>query len=352
MSWAGRRSKAIGKMAVRFWTEPVRAEPLAAFRILAGTCLFLNVALTFLPRVGDFAGVNGLCPLAAAEPWFDRLGRVCLLRGPQHVPGLELAFSDEFKSRWRNWGDRPDNVRTMTIVWLGSILAMTIGFTTRFSTLVAWALTISFHNRFVWVLNGGDVMSRLALFYLLISPAGKVWSIDALIRFRFRSRSDVISHGPALIPAWSVRLAQLQLATMYFCTGCYKLWAGGGQDWLDGTAAYWLLNDAALARWSYDSFPIPTWICALLSWGAVAFEVGFPLFILSRRTRPALLIGGVAMHLGIMLTIEVGWFSLACLSWYPLFLSGERLAAFVHADALHIARARSLEPNSPIKPIK
>ena len=85
---------------VAFWTKPVRAEPLAAFRILLGSTLFLSVLFSFLPRLGDYSGPNGLCSLEAAEPWLDRTHRVCLLRGPQHVPFLEDLVSAEAKSAW------------------------------------------------------------------------------------------------------------------------------------------------------------------------------------------------------------------------------------------------------------
>jgi hypothetical protein len=343
MSWAGRQVRGCCRTLVQFWSKPVRAEPLAGFRIAIGMCLFGSISLSFLPRVSDFVGEDGLCPLVAAEPWFDRretaekrgdkdvlsANRICLLRGPQHVPYLEDQFSAEAKARWRAWGDNPDNVRLMTRVWLLAIVAMTVGLGTRFSTFVVWVMAISFCNRFSWIKNGGDDLARVALFYLLIAPAGKVWSVDAAIANWYRKRRGTQATGPVFIPAWSVRLAQIQICFVYFCTGAYKVWSDGwGRDWIDGTAVYWLLNDVALTRFSYTAIPIPLWICQVFSWGTIAFEIGFPFLVLCRWTRPLILIGGVLFHLGILVFTEVGWFSMVSVAWYPLFLKGTTLQRF------------------------
>ncbi len=42
--------------AWRWWTEPVRAERLAALRIGLALCLLLDIVLTYLPGVGTFFG--------------------------------------------------------------------------------------------------------------------------------------------------------------------------------------------------------------------------------------------------------------------------------------------------------
>ena len=60
-------------------------------------------------------------------------------------------------------------------------------------------------------------------------------------------------------------------------------------DWLRGEAVYWVLNDAAVARWPYCRFPVPLRLCRLASWGSLFFEIGFPFFVLFRRLRRWLL---------------------------------------------------------------
>lgn len=200
---------------------------------------------------------------------------------------------------------------------------MTLGFATRPSTIIAWALFVSFNQRLVWVLNGGDSMMRCALFYLMFAPAGALWSLDAVLKRRRDS-------SPILIAPWSVRLMQIQLAVIYLFTGISKLNGGlVGNDWITGEAVYWVLNDLSLTRWPYHWLPVPMFVCRLLSWGTLAFELGFAFVMaiprrwaFSRRLRSCWLLAGVALHLGILIHTEVGWFSPATLCWYVLFLSG------------------------------
>ncbi len=100
-------------------------------------------------------------------------------------------------------------------------------------------------------------------------------------------------------------------------------------DWINGQAVYWVLNDLTLTRWPYDCLPMPKWLIMALSWGTLVFEIGFPIFIIFRWTRPIVLLGGLLFHLGILLHVEVGWFSAVTMSWYPLFLSGPFLERLV-----------------------
>src|SRR5581483_10202681 len=43
-----------------WWTEPVRAERLAALRIGLGAVLLLDILVTYLPRTADFFGSDSL----------------------------------------------------------------------------------------------------------------------------------------------------------------------------------------------------------------------------------------------------------------------------------------------------
>lgn len=306
-----------------FWTRPIAASPLALSRILFGIVGILMISMTLLPRVERDFGPDGLSPLEALEPWYDRTHRVDLLRGPQHVPLLEDLFGAESKRAWRDWGDEPRNARVVMLGWVFAIAGMTVGLGTRFCCLVVWALSVSFCNRLAWITNGGDSLYRTATFYLLIAPCGATWSVDARLRARRRLRRGLppptqSAGESATIAPWPVRLMQIQLVCMYLFTGLYKCEG----DWKTGEAAYWILNDVVIARWSYAQLPVPMFFCRLASWGTLIFEVGFAAFVLFPRTRRLVLLVGVAFHAGIWATIEVGWFGQVCLCWYPIFVGG------------------------------
>jgi len=328
---------------VRFWARPIRAEPLALFRILMGANLLACMLLTYVPDLNHFLGKDGLCPPGPLEDFFNR-GRFCLLLGPTSIPLLdgwppnakekswEGPFSAEQKKSWAAWGDDLRNVYLVLGVYLAALVFMTLGLFTRPAIILAWVLGTTLFHRLSDTTNGGESMARMALFYLMFAPAGAVWSLDSLWRRR-RGRQPGDSQ-PVLIPAWSVRLPQIQLCLVYLFTGLVKLgedfftdnWYNC--DWLNGEAVYGALNDVAITRYPYWWTPIPLWGCRLLSWGTMVFELGFSFFVLFREFRPYLLLVGVALHLGILVHMELAWFSPFALCWYVLFIPGESLQRF------------------------
>jgi hypothetical protein len=308
---------------------------LALFRITLGVTILGALLAGVVPRLVTDLGPDPLVPAAALEDWPSRSGRVCLLTGPAGVPRLENLIPPQsaLARHWAELGEQPWFNYLMFSVWFLAVLGMTLGVWTRWLTVVAWALTVSFQTRLAWLNNGSDDLYRTGLFFLIFTRAGAVWSIDAWLRARSRPVPE-----PVTVPAWPVRLLQIQLVLIYFFTGLAKVTTGypsdaadwwdavRGQDWLNGEAVYWVLNDTAVNRFPYHLVPVPLLICRLLSWATLVFELGFPVFVLFRSTRRWLLLAGVAFHLGILLHTDVGSFSLVSLCWYTLFLSGPTIA--------------------------
>jgi hypothetical protein len=330
---------------VAFWTRPIRAESLAAFRIALGLTILANQLTGIGPNLLFFGGPGGICPLEAHDDWLERTHRLCLLRGPvslpllgdwlpadwaQAHPRLSRWVTPEQERAWAEWGRRPSSVRLLFGIYLAALVALTLGFCTRLAALASAVLAATFNNALAEMMNGGDSLFRNGLYFLVLAPAGAAWSVDRLVRDRL-GRGP--AGGPTLIAPWSVRLMQIQVAVMYLFTGLAKLsdlhWEDGwlSGDWLDGTALYWVFNDVAITRWSYAQLPVPMGLCRLMTWGTLVFEIGFGLLVLIRPLRPWVLLLGVGLHLGILAVMEIGWFSQVTLCWYLLFVPGERLAA-------------------------
>ena len=316
--------RAVWRGLVQFWTAPVRAEPLALMRIVSAFCVLLSALTSIAPNLPQFWFDEGLIPVAVADEYMRRVGRFSVLSGVTSQAAIVLWF----------------------ILWMVSLLLVLVGWQTRIACVMAWILAVSFNMRGLWSLNGGDDVAVLLLFYLMISPCGAAWSLDALRRrvktyrdpdagFEMpaaRSRAE-----PAMIAPWSVRLMQIQLVIIYLFNGINKLNLSETNDYLTGEAVYWVLNDLTLTRLAYDMLLAPLWLCRLLSWGTLVFELGFVVFVFIPRLRPWLLLGGVLFHEGIFITMEIGWFSQMTLCFYPVFLSGASVAAF----AAWLARSRS-----------
>ena len=94
-------------------------------------------------------------------------------------------------------------------------LAMLLGYRTKLATFVTFALTVSLHHRNPLVLQGGDAVVRMALFWGMFVPLGARFSIDeALDTQRPRPRPGFASVGTACLI--------LQIAMLYWFTGSLK----------------------------------------------------------------------------------------------------------------------------------
>ena len=303
----------------RFWHEPIRAERLAAARIFFALAILSDQLVQYLPYLGYFFGPDGV--------------------GPE-------GFDDDFLLRNWRWPalffytDNMTVIRLAFAAWMAATVAMLLGCFTRIATILVWFGTMCFLARNPNLKNGGDDVVQLALFLLVISPCGRVMSLDWLRRVRPSRRAPGSAeassglHGSILRPTiapWPVRLFQIQLCVMYFTTGVAKL---RGHTWWEGMSIHNVINDVTMARWSYAQLPLPIWVTALLTWASLAFEVLFPLLVLFRRTRKWTLWFGVCFHLGIYLTIEVGWFSFYSIAMYAVWIPAEWWDRFRRLDVV------------------
>ncbi len=286
----------------RWWTEPVRAERLAAMRIVLAGFLLLDQFLTYLPNLESFFGKDSLGDPSIFSYYTSApFWRWSLLKGVEDHRVIQIALG----------------------VWSAATFCLMIGLFTRPSAVVTWVLSTSFAGLNSCIDNAGDEIRGILLFYLMISHCGAVWSVD---RWRQCRRSQSASErgleGPVCIHPWPLRLLVVQMTLIYFSNGMFKLTGG---TWPSGDSLYYVMSDLTLARWSYAEVTVPFWLTKLLTWIVLGWEAGFPLWVALPWTRKIALWFGVAFHIGIGLTMELGFFAPYALCMYLPLLPWERL---------------------------
>ena len=78
-------------------------------------------------------------------------------------------------------------------------------------------------------------------------------------------------------------------------------------------------------RWSYAQITIPFWLTKSLTWIVLVWEAGFPVWVALPWTRKAAFLFGVAFHLGIGLSMELGSFVPYALCLYLPLVPWERM---------------------------
>lgn len=271
----------------RFFFTPVSTSTVALVRIAFGVVL-LGWTLSVGPDVRTFFSGQGLLAAPPSRRW--TVGLLHVLPSDTVVVGL--------------W-----------VVLLVAALAMIVGLGSRVASVVAFVALLSFQRRNPWVLNSGDLLLRHLAFFLMFAPTGAALSLDRWLRHR-----EAFWDHPSRA-AWPLRLIQLQLAIGYF----FAVWAKvQGSTWNQGTAVGYAWQIGDIVRFPLPEVLIDSVILVnLATWATLALELALATAVWNRKLRPWVLGAGVLMHLGIDLTIEVGFFSYAIFVGYLAFLPPE-----------------------------
>ncbi len=286
----------------RFWFEPRSVAPLVFLRIALGL-IIVTWGLSLLPDAAAFLGPDGVLP---------------------DVPDVRIRFG--LLQLWRT--DVAAFVVVGALVPAGLLVA--VGLWTRLATVVSFVLLLSVARRDPYMMNSGDALLRHATFFLAFTPAGAAFSVD-----RWRRARDRFWQVPHAAP-WGLRLLQVQIATVYLFSTFEKL---RGEKWTTGTALAdaWRITDLARV-----GVPLPVYdsmlLTNVLTFSTLVIELALATLLWNRRARPYVVAAGVALHLGIELTMSVGFFSLTAVTLYLGFVEGATAERWLDAVRRRVTR--------------
>ncbi|HEY1190109.1 MAG TPA: HTTM domain-containing protein [Gemmata sp.] len=275
-----------------WWNEPIPAERVAALRVAAALALLIDIGFGYLPHFTAFFG-----PDAVSAHLYDGRFRA----GHAHWSVLRVLPEA--------WG-----ARVLFGIWIGSAVALLVGWRPLVSGLLAWACAMSVWTFNPGLHNGGDRIRQLLLLVTAVSCSGTVWAVSSV--------RDEADPRPIWVPGWPVKLLFVQLAALYFFSGYYKALS---PIWRSGYVMYWVSHDLGWSLCPGAADRVPVWAQRLSALVTLLWELGFPVLAVLRLTRAPTLVLGVLFHLGTLLTLEVGAFALYSIACYAAFAPWERL---------------------------
>ncbi len=207
------------------------------------------------------------------------------------------------------WVSSDAGVTAVFVAAAVAIVALGVGFWTRAAAALVLVWHLSYSHRAFPVLHGWDAVLRSYTFLVLISPSGRAWSLDHVLRPRPGDAGDV--------PTYGLRLMQWQLFVLYTTTVWLKV---PDPFWRSGQVlAYFSLSQ--YSRAPDDLFLVHhEWVSAIGTYLTIATELAIPWLLWFRRTRPLGLLGGFGLHLTIATTARLGVFSMCMIAPYLAFL--------------------------------
>jgi hypothetical protein len=103
-------------------------------------------------------------------------------------------------------------------------------------TVASWILLVSLQNRNPLLLQGGDILFRMILFWAMFLPLGARCSLD-----RIFSRDSMVADGakPKMVLTWATAAVLIQAVLLYVYAGVLKT----GPEWTrDYTAVYYAMS--------------------------------------------------------------------------------------------------------------
>ncbi len=237
--------------------------------------------------------------------------------------------------------------RALLIGWvllLLSALAMTVGWHSRFAAILVFVLIHSFHRRAAYIVNAGDAIITIVALVLALSCCGAALSLDQ------RRRTGSFWSAQTLAP-WPIRLLQVQLTVIYLVSVQGKL--SGGKSWADGSAVFYAWRTDG--RWAL--LPPPEWLSAnailvnAVTWSTLVIELAIAVLVWSRRWRFWVLAAGVVMHVTMMVSMNVGFFSLAMFVLYLAFVPWEAVQSMPGKLKTRWRNRRRSSASPPQQPI-
>ncbi|CAM2010389.1 DCC1-like thiol-disulfide oxidoreductase family protein [Acanthopleuribacter pedis] len=186
-----------------------------------------------------------------------------------------------------------------------------VGYRSRWVAFASWFLLLSLHNRNPMVLQSGDTLLRMLVFWAMFLPIGAHFSVD-------RALDPTEKEPPRAVVNPLTAGLLLQMFCLYFFTGILKK----GATWENGTALYYALNIDAWTR------PFGSWMLqfhemnALATHGTLYLELFGPFLpflpLFTAQFRMLAITVFCSLHIGIALTMDVGLFSyISMAGWLP-----------------------------------
>lgn len=274
-----------------FFFKPQNTKALGLFRIFLGSILLYNLLILSKDLI-PFYSEKGVLPIDTLEQVMARPYFTC----------LTYVSND--------W---------LLCVFFGLLVLaavfFTLGYHTRLSTILLFILLMSFNERNPFVLFGYDDVVRCMLFFFLFSPAQMAFSLDR----RF-------SGGGGIVPPWTQRMMQIQLAIIYFFSAVTKI---HGYDWFQGEALYFvfgLINFTipGLERlMAYPSIYVTGTYLTLL------IEISLVFLLWFKASRRAMAWVGIVFHGLLILLMTIPCFELIMIASYILFFEEDEVAEMV-----------------------
>ena len=261
-------------------SDSAAPQPLAIFRIGIATVALVQAIVLWHYRDLLLAQF-GLVPWIVSEPMTDPL-----LLKLSHVAALLEPF-----------GIGADAAVAVVLLVHGvAASALLVGLATRPAAIVTWLTYLPLKNTGILFTYGLGALLLIGLFYCMLMPVGRAWSVDRA--FRATPDDEWVS--------FSVGVLRIHLCIVYAAAGISKAL---GEQWWTGDAVWRALSLPQFQQ--FDPAPLLgfTPLLQATAIASVLLQLAYPMLVWTRWRALAVFCVEL-LHLGIALALGLWLFSL------------------------------------------
>ena len=181
------------------------------------------------------------------------------------------------------------------------------GFFSRISAILLIFLQVSFIKYGSLLYYGADFFTTMSLFYIVLFPTSSYFSLQK----KYFQKSLLFLPNQSL--TLCKRLIQIHLCLAYFFSGLDKVL---GFNWWNGEAVWKAMNLPNFNRFIVLSDYITlSAFYIVIGWGTIITEFLYPIFINLKATRKLWLGLTIGMHIGIIISFNLFFFSAIMITW-------------------------------------
>jgi hypothetical protein len=198
----------------------------------------------------------------------------------------------------KHFGASPDQSVTIFYwAYVTFLVALLVGWHTRVAAFFVCLGHYVMMNTISIFVYGVDIFLQIALFYLLVMPVAKAYSLD------------VWQGRVSPLPSWGVtlsrRVLQIHLCLAYISSGFEK---AQSPAWWSGNVIWRSLVQPDFRQYDFIWLARFPWLAMLASWFTMVIESGYCVAMWVPRLRVVWMAGIVVLHLGIALFMGLGLF--------------------------------------------
>jgi len=267
-----------------FFTVPISPVPLGVFRLMVAAFVLIQ-AMIWYPDWTGFLGNDGWIQWeiskALTQSWSIHIQDLYQL--------LHWLFNfTELQSVW-----------TLYVAYIASATGLLLGWHTRFFAIATWLCHYIIVSTIPTFIYGVDIFLHIALFYLMVMPVNKAFSVDLL-----QGRATTL-------PTWqttiALRILQIHLCLVYFSSGYEKALVA---QWWSGDVLWRALVQPDFRQYNFDWLATYPVICKTLSWFTIITETLYSIAVWIPRVRVFWISAIVLLHLGIGMLLGLWLFAL------------------------------------------